>query len=116
MSVIRRVTRGVTTFIRNRRKESLNRVISVENTSKHPMQQFDSWYKEAEEFEYGIEVNAFVLSTLSHAGYPNTRYVLMRKYNNSGLTFFSRLESPKAQEMHYSDKVSGVFYWPTLNR
>ena len=106
----------ITSFIPKRRKDYLNQVINLQNTSDTPIQQFDNWYKEAEEFEYGIEVNSFVLSTLDSDGFPSSRFVLMKKYDKKGFIFLTHLNSPKAIEILNNNKVSGLFYWPTLNR
>jgi pyridoxamine 5'-phosphate oxidase len=93
-----------------------NRSILLETSAeRNPFDQFGIWLKEAE--DEGIkDYNAFSLSTIGADGFPNARIVLLRKFDRSGLTFFTNYTSAKGQQLDHSEKVCLNFYWNTLER
>jgi pyridoxamine 5'-phosphate oxidase len=93
-----------------------NRSILLEShAAANPFDQFALWLKEAE--EEGIkDYNAFTLSTIGPDGFPNSRILLLRKYDRSGLHFFTNYTSAKGSQLAFNDKVCLNFYWNTLER
>ncbi|MFN5621254.1 MAG: pyridoxamine 5'-phosphate oxidase [Flavobacteriales bacterium] len=93
-----------------------NRSILLESTAAvNPFDQLSLWLKEAE--QEGIkDYNAFSLTTIGADGFPNARIVLLRKFDRSGLTFFTNYTSAKGMQLEHSDKVCLNFYWNTLER
>lgn len=93
-----------------------NRSILLESSAEgNPFDQFNKWLKEAE--SDGIkDYNAFNLSTVGPDGFPNSRIVLLRKCDRTGLTFFTNYNSSKGMQLSHSDKVCMNFYWNNLER
>jgi len=93
-----------------------NRNILLESTAAaNPFDQFGLWLKEAE--GEGIkDYNAFSLSTIGSDGFPNSRIVLLRKFDRSGMTFFTNYTSAKGAQLEHSEKVCMNFFWNTLER
>ena len=58
--------------------------------------------------------NNMALATVNDLQQPSVRYVLLKLYDESGLTFFSNYTSRKAQELATNSSAAVVFYWPTL--
>lgn len=82
----------------------------------NPFQQFEKWFNFAKSVEkgVGVEPNMMSLSTIGLDGYPNCRYVLMKEVKDGHFIFFSNYSSLKGHEIELNNKVSLVFYWPSL--
>lgn len=74
-----------------------------------PFDQFDKWYKEAEQAAV-VEPYAFVLSTCKD-GQPRSRVVFWRRFVDNVFYFFTNYSSAKGQEIEKDDKVSMNFHW-----
>ncbi len=75
-----------------------------------PVEQFGVWYRQAEETDE-IEANAMSISTVGSDGYPRSRMVLMKKFNEQGMVFFTNYQSQKAQDIENNDRVALLFWW-----
>lgn len=99
--------------IRDLRKEytlaSLNEVLP------DPVQQFDAWLHEAIDAKIP-EPNGTTVSTVSTAGKPSSRVVLLRGFNAEGFVFFTNYLSRKGQEMAERPVACMSFWWPALER
>jgi len=81
----------------------------------NPLDQFKRWLKEA--CASGMpEPNAMTLATVAPDGQPVMRMVLLKDFDERGLTFFTNLESRKAQHIAHSPKVALHFPWVALQR
>ena len=80
-----------------------------------PMQQFRDWLVAAEQAEI-YEPNAFVLSTVTEAGTPNSRTVLLKGVDETGFVFFTNFESRKGTAISKNPNVSAVFGWYSIYR
>ncbi|HOK87144.1 MAG TPA: pyridoxal 5'-phosphate synthase, partial [Tenuifilum sp.] len=87
-----------------------------ENEVKHsPIDQFDLWLNEA--ISSGIlEPNAMILATSTFDGKPSARVVLLKHYDEKGLSFFTNYESRKAKNILQNPYGALVFFWPDLER
>ena len=83
--------------------------------NKHPHDQFDLWFKQAQEAEL-LEPNAMSISTVSSEGHPHSRVVLLKQYDDQGFVFFTNYESQKAQDMQHNPEVALLFSWLPLER
>jgi pyridoxamine 5'-phosphate oxidase len=93
-----------------------NRSILLESTADpSPFNQLGKWLKEAESDSIK-DYNAFNLSTVSEDGTPNSRILLLRKFDPSGLVFFTNYTSAKGDQLEKNNKVCMNFYWNTLER
>ncbi|MVZ65115.1 pyridoxamine 5'-phosphate oxidase [Sphingobacterium sp. DK4209] len=81
----------------------------------NPIEQFKKWFNEALHSEV-VEVNAFVLSTVSKDLKPSSRIVLLKDIKPDGFSFFTNYDSRKGQEMAENPSVSALFFWPELQR
>ena len=54
--------------------------LSENELSENPLELFQKWFFEVEEFGSDIEVNAMTVSTIGKDGFPKNRVVLLKKY------------------------------------
>lgn len=93
-----------------------NRTILLEKSADtNPFDQFTKWLREAED-EGTKDFNAFMLSTISEEGYPNSRIVLLRNFDRAGFTFFTNYKSSKSRQIENNNKVNMTFFWNNLER
>jgi len=87
-----------------------------ENKIKNnPVDQFTIWFDEAISADV-IEPNAMILSTVSQAGSPSSRTVLLKGLEEDGFIFFTNYESEKGKEIAQNNNVSLLFLWLDLER
>jgi len=80
-----------------------------------PMDQFRSWFKEAEKnFEH--EPEAMALATADEDGRPSVRMVLFRDLKAGGFHFFTNYQSRKALHLGSNPYGALLFYWHGLYR
>jgi pyridoxamine 5'-phosphate oxidase len=80
-----------------------------------PFVSLRQWFAVAE--QAGVhEPNAMALTTVSRAGDPSSRIILIREVTDSALHFFTNYESRKGCELAETAKFSGLFFWPSLER
>ena len=80
-----------------------------------PIVLFGRWFEEATA-EGAFEPNAVALATASAEGAPSARMVLMKSYDEGGLTFFTNYGSRKAAELDENPRAALLFHWPELGR
>ncbi|MBF9253571.1 pyridoxamine 5'-phosphate oxidase [Pontibacter sp. 172403-2] len=85
------------------------------SVAAHPMDQFSQWLDEAIQGE-ATEATALVLSTVSAAGKPSARVVLLKGVSKTGFTFFTNYNSRKGQELAENPNAAITFFWPALER
>ena len=73
------------------------------------------WFEEATG-EGAFEPNAVALATASAEGAPSARMVLMKSYDESGLSFFTNYGSRKSGELDENPRAALLFHWPELGR
>jgi pyridoxamine 5'-phosphate oxidase len=80
-----------------------------------PIQQFRTWFAQALAANLA-EPNAMVLATVSAAGQPSTRIVLLKAIDERGFSFFTNYESRKGRELAENPGASATFPWIELER
>ncbi len=80
-----------------------------------PLQQFEQWLKEAIASEIP-EPNAMTLATVASNLRPSTRVVLIKGYDERGITWFTNYESRKGQELAGNPFAALQFHWVELER
>ena len=80
---------------------------------KNPFTLFKSWFNEVKDDR---EVNTMILSTIGIDGYPKGRAVLLKRFGLDGFVFFSNYHSEKGMSIEKNNKVSLLFFWPSLER
>ena len=81
----------------------------------NPLVLFGRWFEEASA-EDAFEPNAVALATVSADGAPSARMVLMKSYDERGLTFFTNYGSRKSAELDENPRAALLFHWPELGR
>jgi len=83
---------------------------------ENPMMQFQKWFYETEEFGGVEEVNAMTVSTIGLDGFPKSRVVLLKKYDEFGFTFVTNYDSEKGKALLQNPQVCLSFFWPSVER
>jgi pyridoxamine 5'-phosphate oxidase len=79
-----------------------------------PLEQFRAWFGEAAD---AVEVpEAVALATAAPDGRPSVRMVLMKRFDERGLVFFSHHTSRKGRELEANPHAALLFHWPPLGR
>lgn len=97
------------------RRDYTQRGLDLADLNPDPFAQFELWFQQAREAEL-LEPNALVLSTVSPAGAPYQRTVLLKYFDRDGFVFFTNYGSRKAQHMAENAQVSMLFPWYPLER
>ncbi|HHL31737.1 MAG TPA: pyridoxamine 5'-phosphate oxidase [Oceanospirillales bacterium] len=101
----------ITTLRKDYTQAGLNR----NDLHNSPFQQFDTWFQQAQ--QAGIEEpNAMGISTVSDAGIPSSRTVLLKIYDDRGFVFFTNYNSHKARDINNNPQVALLFTWLGLER
>lgn len=81
-----------------------------------PINLFHKWFHEVEEFGGVEEVNAMTVSTIGLDGFPKSRVVLLKKYNEEGFIFFTNYDSEKGKAILNNSHVCLSFFWNSMER
>ncbi|WP_348799946.1 pyridoxamine 5'-phosphate oxidase [Flavobacterium adhaerens] len=81
-----------------------------------PINLFNKWFHEVEAFEGSGEVNAMTVSTIGLDGFPKSRVVLLKKFNEEGFIFFTNYNSEKGRAIANNPNVCLSFFWEALER
>jgi pyridoxamine 5'-phosphate oxidase len=80
-----------------------------------PMTQFALWMSQAE--LAGVpEPTAMVLATVSAAGRPRARTVLLKGHDQTGFTFYTNRTSRKGRDLAAHPQACAVFPWYAMGR
>ena len=90
--------------------------LSKQYMDSNPMQQFRTWFYEVQDRGGVDEVNAMTVSTISEDGFPKSRVVLLKKYDEYGFYFYTNYDSEKGRAISINNKVSLSFFWPNMER
>ena len=101
--------------LRDRRIQYETAGLNFDDLDESPVQQWHAWYVEAVEAELA-EPNAMAVSTIDAEGMPDSRIVLVRGFDDDGLTFFGNYNSAKGQQIDANPVASAVFPWIGLHR
>ncbi|MDP4649869.1 MAG: pyridoxamine 5'-phosphate oxidase [Ilumatobacteraceae bacterium] len=101
--------------LRDRRIQYETAGLNFEDLDESPIQQWHAWYIEAVEAELP-EPNAMAVGSIDSDGMPDSRIVLVRGFDDDGLTFFGNYNSAKGQQLDANPVASAVFPWIGLHR
>ncbi|UCE94189.1 MAG: pyridoxamine 5'-phosphate oxidase [Flavobacteriaceae bacterium] len=87
-----------------------------EDLPENPMELFQKWFYEADDFDGLEEANAMSVSTIGIDGYPKTRIVLLKKITWEGFIFFTNYNSEKGKAIDANPRVCLNFFWHGLER
>lgn len=87
-----------------------------EEIPQDPFELFHLWLQEIEANREVEEVNTMNLSTIGLDGFPKTRVVLLKEYDNEGFVFYTNYESEKGKAIARNPQVCLSFFWPASER
>jgi pyridoxamine 5'-phosphate oxidase len=89
--------------------------ISRRNIAKNPFEQFEKWMEDVLDSEEK-EPTAITLSTLGSDGFPRSRIVLLKFFDENGFVFFTNYNSEKGKAIEENQAVGLHFYWSSFER
>jgi pyridoxamine 5'-phosphate oxidase len=95
------------------REEYTRAGLTETDLAPDPFAMFSRWFTDAGELP---EPNAMVLATVSPAGQPSSRIVLLKNFDERGFVFFTNLDSRKAHDLAANPRCSLLFPWHGLQR
>jgi pyridoxamine 5'-phosphate oxidase len=100
----------------NYRKSYEKSELLESNIPEDPINLFNRWFHEAEEFGGSEEVNAMTVSTVGLDGFPKSRVVLLKKITEEGFVFYTNYNSEKGKAISDNPKVCLSFFWHAMER
>ena len=100
----------------NYRKIYEKKELSKKEVPENPIELFQKWFFEVEEFGGDTEVNAMTISTVDNSGTPKNRVVLLKKYTWEGFIFYTNYNSSKGKSIQKNPNVCLSFFWNTIER
>lgn len=97
------------------RNEYNHTKLTRKNLNNNPFKQFETWIDEAIQSKVN-EPTAMSLVTLGVDGFPDSRIVLLKDYDENGYTFFTNYNSNKSLSIARHPSVALHFFWPELER
>ena len=82
----------------------------------NPMELFNTWFQEVEQFGGVEEVNAMTISSIGLDGFPKSRVVLLKQLVDEGFVFYTNYNSEKGKAIANNPNVCISFFWPNLER
>jgi pyridoxamine 5'-phosphate oxidase len=89
--------------------------ISKNNMDKNPYRQFKTWMKDALNSDEK-EPTAMALSTIGTDGYPKSRIVLLKFFDERGFVFYTNYNSEKGKAIENKPFVGLHVFWATFER
>ena len=87
-----------------------------EDLPENPMELFQKWFFEADEFEGLEEANAMSVSSIGLDGFPKTRIVLLKKFTWEGFIFYTNYKSEKGRAIAANPNLCLNLFWHGLER
>lgn len=81
-----------------------------------PINLFNRWFHEVQDFGGIDEVNAMTVSTIGLDGFPKSRVVLLKQFNEEGFVFYTNYNSEKGRSIAENPNVCLSFFWSNLER
>jgi pyridoxamine 5'-phosphate oxidase len=91
------------------------RPFDEQDLTEDPLVLFERWFEEARRHG-AYEPHAVALATATPDGAPSARMVLMKGYDERGLTFYTGHDSRKGAELATNPRAALLFHWPELGR
>ena len=86
------------------------------NIPEDPINLFNRWFHEVEDFGGNEEVNAMTVATIGLDGFPRSRVVLLKKFTEEGFIFYTNYNSEKGKAIAQNPKICLSFFWHTMER
>jgi len=86
------------------------------NLPEDPINLFNRWFHEVEEFGGVDEVNAMTVSTIGLDGFPKSRVVLLKQFTYEGFIFYTNYNSEKGKAIEANPNLCLSFFWHSMER
>jgi pyridoxamine 5'-phosphate oxidase len=97
------------------RREYTRHGLTEDDADADPLEQFRRWFTDA--VTAGVpDPNAMTLATVSSAGRPAARVVLLKGFDAAGFVFFTNYLSRKGRELAANPTAALLFFWPEFER
>lgn len=83
---------------------------------ENPMELFQKWFYEVDEYFPEQETNAMTIATIGLDNYPKSRVVLLKKYTYEGFIFYTNYNSEKGEAIAVNPNVCLSFFWHVAER
>lgn len=83
---------------------------------ENPLELFQKWFHEVEEFGNTEEPNAMTLATIGKDSFPKSRVVLLKKLTWEGFIFYTNYKSEKGRAITENPNVCLSFFWQGLEQ
>lgn len=100
----------------NYRKSYEKQELLESNCPENPMELFQTWFINADNSDSIEETNAMTFSTIGSDGFPKSRIVLLKKYNEEGFIFYTNYNSEKGKSIEANKNICISFFWPALEQ
>lgn len=100
----------------NYRKSYEKNELLETNIPEDPINLFNRWFHEVENFGGVDEVNAMTVSTIGLDGFPKSRVVLLKQLTFEGFIFYTNYNSEKGKAIADNPNVCLSFFWASLER
>ena len=100
----------------NYRKSYEKGELLIENVPENPIELFRNWFIEVDTHFSIDETNAMTISTIGIDGFPKSRVVLLKKYNEEGFIFYTNYKSEKGKAIEANSNVCLSFFWHSAER
>src|SRR2546430_7732601 len=97
------------------RQEYMRAGLSEADADRDPVRQFEHWLEDALRARLPLP-NAATLATVSEAGTPAARAVLLKGIERGGFVFYTNYRSRKGRELDARAAACLVFLWSDLER
>ncbi|MFZ4106871.1 pyridoxamine 5'-phosphate oxidase [Flavobacterium sp.] len=98
-------------------RKSYDKSELLENSiPEDPINLFNRWFHETEDFGGVEEVNAMTIATIGMDGFPKSRVVLLKKFNEEGFIFYTNYNSEKGKAIQNNPNICLSFFWTSLER
>ena len=98
------------------RKSYEKGALLLNEVPENPMELFQKWFYEVDEFFTEDETNAMTISTIGQDGFPKSRVVLLKRYTFEGFIFYTNYNSEKGKAIAENPNVCLSFFWKGAER
>jgi pyridoxamine 5'-phosphate oxidase len=97
------------------RQEYMRAGLSEAQADADPLRQFERWFDDALRAKLPLP-NAMTLATVTSAGAPSARIVLLKGVEHGGFVFYTNYLSRKGRELEKSARACLLLLWSHLER
>ncbi|CAM9823958.1 unnamed protein product [Ascophyllum nodosum] len=100
----------------NLRENYVSAGIDENSLPREPHELMAKWIEDACQSKEVIEPNAMCLCTVGEEGRPSARFVLMKGFDERGVTWYTNYNSRKSKELKKYPYAAVTFWWGALHR